>query len=196
MKSPRLIPAITLALLSFVGLSFADPPVGMPAPPLRLQHWLDGPAIEMDELRGRVVLLRWWTDRCPLCEASAPALRALHERFGPEGLVVIGVFHPKPKASLKEARERAKAGAARFGFEFPVALDHDWQALARWWLDGRSRAATSITLLIDRQGVIRYVHPGGEYHRGGGGPHMADHTSCHEALDELERRIAELLAVE
>jgi peroxiredoxin len=153
------------------------------APELRLQHWLNGPPLEMAGLRGRVVVLRWWTDRCSLCESAAPTLRALHERHAGQGLVVLGIYHPKPQgASLADARRRAEAGAARLGFEFPIAIDRDWRALDRWWLHGRERAATSVTFVVDRRGVIRHVHPGGAYDR--------------ESVSELERTVAELLAEE
>ena len=51
--------------------------------------------------------------------------------------------------------------AREFGFTFPVAIDRDWATLRRWWLDGHRRAFTSVSFLIDRQGIIRYIHPGG-----------------------------------
>lgn len=50
-----------------------------------------------------------------------------------------------------------------FGFRFPRAIDENWQTLRRWWLDGGEREWTSVSFLLDRQGVVRWVHPGGEY---------------------------------
>ena len=156
-----------------------DDSVGAPAPALHLDHWLNSPPLEMTALRGKVVLVRWWTDGCPYCEASAPALRSLDRKYRDQGLVVIGVFHPKPPGD--PSVERMKRAAEGFHFTFPIALDADWRALNRWWLDGKPQAWTSVSFLIDREGIIRYVHPGGEYHEGPGEAQMPDHTACHSA---------------
>jgi hypothetical protein len=109
---------------------------------------------------------------------------------------VVGVFHPKPPAGSNADEIRARAGRAaeRFGFEFPVALDPDWRALRRWWLDQVPRAWTSVTFLVDREGIVRYVHPGGEFHLGGGGSHWKDHESCRREYREIVATIETLLA--
>lgn len=159
--------------------------LGRPAPPLELDAWLG----EAPELEGRVVLVRWWTDTCPFCATTAPALVELEREWSERGLTVVGVYHPKPKAGVAEATERARAGAERFGFGFPVGVDADWSALEAWW-PGRW---TSVSFLVDREGTIRWVHPGGEYHRGHGGGHWRDHTTCRRELAELERHLDELL---
>ena len=54
--------------------------LGRPAPPLDIKQWLNSKPLEMSDLRGSVVLLRWWTQGCPFCVATAPALRKLHEQ--------------------------------------------------------------------------------------------------------------------
>ena len=140
--------------------------------------------------------MRWWTDTCPFCSSSAPSLRELHRTYGERGLRVVGVFHPKPPsgASVDEVRTRAKRAAERFGFEFPIALDPDWSALRRWWLDQVPGAWTSVTFLVDREGIVRYVHPGGEFHLGEGGSHWKDHESCRREYREIVATIEALLA--
>ena len=51
------------------------------------------------------------------------------------------------------------------GFRFPIALDDDWEALRSYWLTPvPDYRFTSVSFLIDREGVIRWVHDGGEYH--------------------------------
>jgi len=139
--------------------------VGAPAPELPLDAWLHSPPLKWKDLRGQVVLLRWWTDAgCPYCTTTAPSLRQLQESYGERGLRVIGVFHPKPAGD--RSVERARRAAERFGFAFPIALDPDWNTLRRWWLDGTPRQWTSVSFLVDKKGIIRYVHPGGEFRPG------------------------------
>src|ERR1051325_10028893 len=70
--------------------------LGVAAPRLELRHWLHSAPLEMEALRGKVVLIRWWTEGCPFCIATAPALLELDHKYGHRGLQVIGIFHPKP----------------------------------------------------------------------------------------------------
>jgi hypothetical protein len=105
---------------------------------------------------------------------------------------VIGVFHPKPPGDVSEAR--LQGVAAKHGFSFPIAVDADWSALRRWWPEHESSGWTSVSFLADAAGKVRYVHPGGEFHRGpGGGAHLANHESCAKDYDEIEGRIEALL---
>ena len=168
--------------------SRGDDRLGLPAPPIGLQHWLHSPPLEMDALRGKVVLIRWWTDGCPFCAATAPSLRELDSKYASRGLVVIGVFHPKPPGDW--STERLRAASGRLVFQFPVALDADWAALRRWWPDLEKRGWTSVSFLVDKRGVIRYVHPGGEYHV------SADpgHERCNRDYKDIEKAIQRLLA--
>lgn len=161
--------------------------VGKRAPDFRLTHWINSAPVDVPDLAGKVVLVRWWTDTCELCAATAPALRKLQQEYGSRGLQVIGVFHPKPAGDWDMTRMRS--AAERYRFTFPVALDGDWSALKRWWLTG-ARDYTSVSFLIDKKGVIRSVHPGGEYHEGGG----TGHESCARDYSRLHAEIARLLA--
>ncbi|HYM09576.1 MAG TPA: redoxin family protein [Bryobacterales bacterium] len=166
--------------------------IGTPAPPLHLQHWLNSPPLEIASLRGKVVLLRWWTDTCSLCAATAPALREMEQKYGPRGFVVIGVFHPK--AAGDRSLDRARRAAQQLGFTFPVALDADWSALRRWWLDAGERDYTSVSFLVDKRGVIRYVQPGGEYHQLAAGQDAAEHQACQRDYKEIDAAISRFLA--
>lgn len=170
-------------------ISRGDDRIGLPAPPLALRLWLHSQPLEMDALKGKVVLIRWWTDGCPFCAATAPSLRQFDRKFGNRGLAVIGIFHPKPAGDWNVARLRA--AAEQKGFTFPVALDGDWTALRRWWPDPESRGWTSVSFLVDKKGIIRYVHPGGEYHRAGSGGD--GHARCERDYKDIEQVIARLL---
>ena len=82
--------------------------------------------------------------------------------------------------------------AARFQFLFPLALDGDWSALKRWWLNGAERSATSVSFIVDKHGVIRYVHPGGEFHENSEG--NSNHAVCERDFKTIDKTVAKLLA--
>lgn len=155
--------------------------IGKPAQEWTVTHWLNSPPLTLQSLRGKVVLVRWWTaPGCPYCAASAPALNEFHELYREKGLVVIGFYHHKSPQPLNP--EEVPRLAKQFGFEFPVAIDPEWRTLRRWWLDVRPRAWTSVSFLIDRKGVIRYIHPGGSYVKGD-----LDYESLRQKIEELIR---------
>ena len=161
--------------------------LGRPARPLTFERWARGGPLELKSLRGRVVLLRWWTDGCPYCGGSLPALERLREQHARDGLVVIGVYHPKPRGPRRDAD--IVAAAKRLGFHGPIAVDERWSTLARWWLDGHpERGFTSVSFLIDRGGRVRWVHRGGELHPGAAG------DACDMAWRDLERTLPKVLA--
>jgi len=163
--------------------------VGTPAPRLGLTEWVNSAPLDVENLRGKVVLIRWWTDTCELCAATAPALRQLQQEFSGDGLVVIGVFHPKPAGDWN--LERVRRAVAKYQFTFPVVLDGDWSALRRWWLDGANREYTSVSFILDKNGIIRYVHPGGEFHQSNGSP---QHAMCERDFKQIHSMIGNLLA--
>ena len=123
-----------------------------------------------------------------MCAATAPTLRKLQEEYGAQGLQVIGIFHPKPAGDWSVPR--LQQAVTKFGFSFPVGLDGDWSALRRWWLDGAQRDYTSVSFLVDKHGIIRYVHPGGEFHPSS----SPEHQVCERNFKVIEKTIAVLLA--
>jgi len=115
------------------------------------------------DLRGKVVVLRWWTEGCHFCATTLPVLDRERRDHARDDLVVIGVYHPKPPRPVSD--RHVLAVAQKLGFRGPIAFDGEWTTLGRYWLDGHpERNWTSVSFLIDRDGVIRWVHGGGEYH--------------------------------
>jgi peroxiredoxin len=163
--------------------------IGKPASPLALKDWLNSTPIEIGDLQGKVALLRWWTEGCPYCTATAPSLLSLERKYGSRGLQVIGIFHPKPAG--KWTLEQVRRAAAEKQFTFPIAVDGDWTALKRWWLT-KDRDFTSVSFLLDQNGIIRYVHPGGEFHEGDEGG-MPTHEACNREMHFMGAEIAKLL---
>jgi len=148
-----------------VGCASTEPLIGTEAPGRTVTNWFNSPPLQLKNLRGKVVLVRWWTaPDCPYCRATAPSLNEFFEKYHSRGLEVIGFYHHKSDSSLDLAA--VKQFSRDFGFSFPVAIDEDWTTLRLWWLDAHSRAWTSVSFLIDRAGVIRHIHPGGEYVKG------------------------------
>ena len=139
--------------------------LGKPAHEWHVDHWLNSQPLSLAQLRGQVVLVRWWTaPDCPFCAATAPSLNELDARYRARGLRVLGFYHHKAASPLQP--DDVVRYAKLFHFEFPVAIDPSWQTLKRWWLTGHNRAFTSVSFLIDRHGVIRHIHPGGKYVKG------------------------------
>jgi peroxiredoxin len=175
------------ALLTVLGLLSGNAVLGQPAPEWGVHRWVQGGPLSLAGLRGRVVLVRFFMSaECPYCRATAPSLNELHRQFGPAGLVVVGMFTPKPKprpTSVKEVRDYVEA----YGFLFPVAVDDDWSALRALWLDRVPNATfTSSSLLIDKRGIIRHVHLGGIFAKDGPDPQARrDYQALQAAIERL-----------
>jgi peroxiredoxin len=125
--------------------------------------WLNSPPLRLADLHGKVVLVRWWTAGCPFCSASAPALREFDQEYRERGLVVVGMYHHKESTPFDPALYQATA--KQYGFTFPLAFDPDWKTLESWRA-GVDTGFTSLSFLIGKDGVVRYVHPGGQYVKG------------------------------
>jgi thiol-disulfide isomerase/thioredoxin len=135
--------------------------IDQPAQPWQVSQWFNSPPLSLEELRGKVVFVRWFMGpSCPFCSATAPTLRALHERYAASGLAVIGMYHHKEETPLDP--DQVAGWVKHYGYQFPVAIDKDWTTLRRWWLDGHDRSYTSVSFLIDKAGVVRRVHLGGK----------------------------------
>jgi len=108
--------------------------------------------------RGKVTLVRWWTDTCPACARSLPAIEKLRKEFGPRGFQTIAIYHAKPPRDFKN--EDVVKTARKLGYHGALAADPDWDLLYELYLGGAKRSATSVTFVLDRTGVVRFVHPG------------------------------------
>lgn len=175
--------------------------LGAPASDFEVEGWIvdgavvDADAITLADLTGRVVLVRFWTDTCPFCRATAPALVELDRDFRDRGLVVLGLHHPKPRPRsdtaepIEDFGRRIARAAHDWGMRFPIGLDRHWRTIDRWWLGDAERSATSASFVLDRQGIIRWIHPGPEFHPGG----PDDHDECRADYAKLREVITALL---
>ena len=155
--------------------------IGTRPPEWQVEHWLNSEPLRLAELKGKVVLVRWWTaPGCAFCTASAPALNEFYREYHSRGLEIIGFYHHKSEGPLRV--KTVKRQAQEFGFKFPVVIDTDWRTLRQWWLGAGDRDWTSVSFLIDRRGVVRHIHPGGQYVKGD------------KAYAEMKAKLEELLA--
>ena len=142
--------------------------IGTTPPEWQTERWMGSKPRTLASLRGSVVLVRWWTAGCPYCSTTAPALRKLHQSYGARGLNVVGIYHHKEDTPFDPAVYEETA--RKYGFTFPVAFDPEWRTLESWLHDRDGKAVstgwTSVTFVLDKQGVIRHVHPGGQYVEG------------------------------
>jgi cytochrome c biogenesis protein CcdA/thiol-disulfide isomerase/thioredoxin len=127
-------------------------------PPLDgLGPWFNSPPLNLQQLKGKVVLIDFWTYSCINCLRALPYVKAWDAKYRKDGLVVIGVHAPE------FAFERDPANVARaikdLGVTYPVALDNRyvlWNALHNQYWPAH--------YFVDAQGRIRYFHHGeGEY---------------------------------
>jgi len=182
-----------LSSLTSMDRSAGSDRIGVPAPSFKFDGWLNSMPLSLEDLRGQVVLVRWWTETCPFCASSAPALRAIDQQYSPLGLTVVGVYHPKADRDGPLDIARVERAVAARQLDFPIAIDWDWRngTLKDWWLTGPDRPATSVTFLLDKDGVIQFVHPGMEYHD----PNGSDgHAMCAADMVGIRSEIERLLA--
>ena len=126
----------------------------LPAPPLAADGtWINSEPLVLESLRGRVVLLDFWSYRCPYCRNALPELTRLDARFRKRGLTVIGIHSPMMESDkvLGNVRTQVKA----LGVRYPVITDSGH----RLW-DAFEMEAWPTVVLLDKAGHIRFTHVG------------------------------------
>lgn len=110
---------------------------------------LEGDTLASDALKGKVVLLDFWATWCPPCRREIPGFIELQDRYGPDGLVVVGV-------SLDDAGpEVVEAFAEKTGINYPLAMGNREVLKAAGGVE-----ALPTTLVIDREGRLIERHVG------------------------------------
>ncbi|GGK09925.1 protein DipZ [Pilimelia anulata] len=127
-----------------------------PAPAIEPTAWLNTPGgrpVDLAGLRGRTVLVDFWTYSCINCQRSVPHVRAWHDRYAAAGLTVVGVH--TPEFVFERDLGNVRAGIADLGITYPVAVDNSY----RTWTNYRNRYWPA-AYLIDSAGTVRYLHLG------------------------------------
>ncbi len=115
--------------------------------------WLNTPPLAAADLRGKVVLIDFWTYTCINWLRTLPYVRAWAEKYRDHGVVVIGVH--SPEFPFEHDLENVRRAAMDMRVEYPIAIDNDfaiWQAFTNhYW---------PALYLVDAQGHLRYHHFG------------------------------------
>jgi cytochrome c biogenesis protein CcdA/thiol-disulfide isomerase/thioredoxin len=136
----------------------AGPPVEGELPSLAgAVEWLNSPPLTREALRGKVVLVDFWTYSCINCLRALPYVKSWYQRYAPDGLVVIGVH--APEFAFEKDPANVRRAVKELGITYPVALDNN---LAIW--SAFNNQYWPAHYFIDAQGRIRGHHFGeGDY---------------------------------
>ena len=139
------------------------------APEFGAGTWINSEPLKLKELRGRVVLVEFWTFGCYNCRNVLPFVNRWHERYHDKGLTIVGVHSPEFVRENKV--ETLRREVVSLGIKYPVLTDNDYET----WHAYRVSAWPTI-FLLDKQGRVRWMHVG------------------EGAYDETEKIIQNLLA--
>ncbi len=136
-----------------------------------IQEWINSSPTTLEQLRGKVVLVDFWTYSCVNCIRTQPYLNAWYERYQKDGFEILGVH--APEFAFEKVPDNVRRAVTEAGIKYPVALDNDfatWRAYGnRYW---------PAKYLVNKEGKIVFTHFG----EGG--------------YDEMEAKIRELLGAQ
>ena len=131
--------------------------------------WINSDPLTLKSLRGRVVLVDFWTFGCYNCRNTLPFLKRWHERYSDKGLTIVGVHSPEFDAEKKI--ENVRREVASLGIRYPVVTDNAYETWRAYKVE-----AWPTVFLLDKKGRVRWSHVG------------------EGAYDETERTVQKLLA--
>ncbi len=126
---------------------------GMQVPEITSSDWINSEPQSFSGLRGKVVLVEFWTFGCYNCRNVEPQVKQWHQQYADRGLVVIGIH--SPEFAYEKDIDAVTRYVRDHGIRYVVAVDNDfvnWNRFGnRYW---------PAMYLVDKQGVIRYVRVG------------------------------------
>ena len=122
-----------------------------------ISNWINSAELSMEELRGQVVLIDFWTYTCVNCIRTIPYLKEWHAKYADKGLTIVGVH--TPEFEFEKVTENVVNSVGEYGLGWAIAQDNDfrtWRAYSnRYW---------PAKYLVDQHGTIQYRHFGeGKY---------------------------------
>ncbi len=155
-----MLPRLVLALLFWTSIGFAQHPedvfVGQKAPELKTgDAWINSDPLKLEQLRGKVILIDFWAWDCPFCAQAMPHIKELYDKYGKDGLVIIGVH--TPRIDYEKDIPKIKEAVTKKGIKYPVVVDNKYQI----WSDYLCNTWPS-HFVVDQEGVIQLSHSGTE----------------------------------
>jgi thiol-disulfide isomerase/thioredoxin len=132
----------------------ASQQIGAAAPDFAgINGWLNSPPLDMKQLKGKVVLVDFWTFDCINCAHTIPHVEDWYARYRDQGLMVVGVH--TPEYSFEHDTGNLKNAVRRLGIQYPIAQDNQY---ATWNAYGNQYWPA--LYLFDRSGRLVYSHLG------------------------------------
>ena len=148
---------LALSLVASLPVPAASPTATASAPVAPelagITRWINSPPLTMRALRGKVVLVDFWTFECSNCLHALPQVKALYARYRDRGLVVIGVHTPELPAERDTGN--LLAAVRRLGIDYPVAQDNDSATWNAW-----HNQYWPAQYVVDAQGRVVFAHIG------------------------------------
>lgn len=150
----RVMTIIGVLLLSISApWATAQGDVGGKAPDIMNEMWLNSLPLKLMDLKGKVVMVEFWTFGCYNCRNVEPHVKEWHKKYAEHGLVVIGVH--SPEFADERDIDKVRQYVAEHDIRYAVTIDNDYSTWHRY----RNRYWPSL-YLIDKQGIVRYVRIG------------------------------------
>jgi thiol-disulfide isomerase/thioredoxin len=125
----------------------------MPDPVSASAQWLNSPPLTSEDLRGKVVLVEFWTYGCVNCQHTLPYVKAWSAKYRPDGLLVIGVH--TPEFAFEKDRGNVERAVRDLGITYPVVMDNQYEI----W-NAYKNTYWPAQYLMDAQGRLRHQHFG------------------------------------
>lgn len=118
-----------------------------------ISQWLNSSPLDMTDLKGKVVLVQFWTFACINCQRTLPYIVRWHQQYAAQGLKIVGVH--TPEFPFERDINNVKKALKQRQITYPVALDNDYKT----WSAYQNQYWPHL-FLADRQGIQRYDHIG------------------------------------
>jgi thiol-disulfide isomerase/thioredoxin len=130
----------------------------IPAPEFAgIDKWLNSDPLTIQQLRGKVVLVDFWTYTCINCINTLPYVKSWHAKYKDQGLVVVGVH--TPEYPFERNTDNVRTAIKRFDIKYPVAQDNRYTTWSAY-----NNQFWPAVYLIDKKGQVVYTHFGeGQY---------------------------------
>lgn len=116
-------------------------------------EWINSEPLQLEDLKGNVVLVDFWTYTCINCIRTLPYLRRWHETYKDTGLIIVGVH--TPEFEFEKSLANVKKAASDFQLAYPIVQDNEFGI----WRDYSNRFWPA-KYLVDKDGYVRYTHFG------------------------------------